>query len=293
MKVTSFGEVLWDDFSTGKILGGAPLNVMVRLSNLGADTAIISRCGNDADGMELLKQVADKNVATQLIQIDTEQATSLVKVNLDSNGCANYDIVYPCAWDRIEVTQAAIKRIEESDALVFGSLAIRDDVSRQTLLQLLPYAHYKIFDVNLRAPHYHFSQVIDLMKQADMVKLNDDELQAIAEFLGSKFHSIEQNIKFIAELTNVKQICVTLGTHGAVLFQDNHFYHHCGFRVQVADTVGAGDSFLAGLIFQLLNRTQPKDAITFACALGALVATEHGATPDISLAKIQQFIQPT
>lgn len=292
MKVTSFGEVLWDDFATGKVLGGAPLNVMVRLSNLGADTAIISRCGNDADGEALRQQVAAKQVATDFIQIDEQQATSLVQVHLDAKGCATYDIVYPCAWDRIAATDAAIARVQQSDALVFGSLAIRDAVSREALMQLLPHARYKIFDVNLRSPHYDFAQIVDLMKQADMLKLNDDELQEIAEFLGSKFHSVEQNIRFIAELTQTQCICVTLGTHGAVLFQNNVLYHHCGFRVKVADTVGAGDSFLGGLIFKLLSHAQPKEALTFACALGALVAAEHGATPDIPLAKIEQFIQP-
>lgn len=292
MKVTSFGEVLWDDFATGKVLGGAPLNVMVRLSNLGADTAIISRRGNDADGEELLKQVASKNVATDFIQIDEQQATSLVKVSLDSKGCASYDIVYPCAWDRIVANDAAIERVKQSDALVFGSLAIRDAVSREALLQLLPHARYKIFDINLRAPYYDFAQLVDLMKQADMLKLNDDELQEVAEFMGSKFHSVEQNIQFIAELTQNNRICVTLGTHGAVLFQDGKFYHNSGFRVKVGDTVGAGDSFLGGLIFKLLNNAEPKEAITFACALGALVAAEHGATPDIPMAKIEQFIQP-
>ncbi|QMT32156.1 carbohydrate kinase family protein [Alysiella filiformis] len=292
MKISSFGEVLWDDFATGKVLGGAPLNVMVRLSNLGADTAIISRCGQDADGEALLQQVAAKNVATHLIQIDPQHATSLVKVSLDSKGVASYDIVYPCAWDKIALQADAIERVQQSDAFVFGSLSARDEVSRQTLNALLPHAKYKIFDVNLRAPHYNLAHIVDLMKQADLIKLNDDELQEIATFLGSKYHSIEQNMRLIAELTQTAQICVTLGSHGAVLWQDGTFHHHSGFRVAVADTVGAGDSFLGGLIFQLLHRTEPAAALQFACALGALVAAEHGATPNISLAQIESFINP-
>lgn len=292
MKVSSFGEVLWDDFATGKVLGGAPLNVMVRLSNLGADTAIISRCGNDADGEELLRQVAAKNVATDFIQIDDELATSLVKVSLDAKGCASYDIVYPCAWDKIAPTPAAIERVQQSDAFVFGSLSTRDEVSRHTLNELLKHAKYKIFDVNLREPHYDMNHIFELMKQADMLKLNDDELQEIAERFGSKYHSVEQNIRFVSQLTHTPTICVTLGTHGAVLFQNGFFFHNCGFRVKVADTVGAGDSFLGGLIFKLLSKAQPLEAITFACAMGALVAAEHGATPQISMAQIDAFINP-
>lgn len=292
MKVSSFGEVLWDDFATGKVLGGAPLNVMVRLSNLGADTAIISRCGKDADGTELLRQVAAKNVATDFIQIDDEQATSLVKVSLDAKGCASYDIVYPCAWDRIAVNEPAIERVRQSDAFVFGSLSTRDEVSRNTLNELLKHAKYKIFDVNLRTPYYDIPRIVDLMKQADLLKLNDDELQEIAESLGSKYHSVEQNVKFIAELTGVSSICITLGTHGAILYQNGEFYRNSGFRVKVADTVGAGDSFLGGLIYKLLSKAEPLEAVTFACALGALVAAEHGATPEIGMAQIEAFINP-
>ena len=292
MKVTSFGEVLWDDFAEGKVLGGAPLNVIVRLSGLGADTAIISRRGNDANGEEIIRQVAGKKVATDFIQMDKEQATSLVKVSLDERGCASYEIVYPCAWDRIGVNESALQRVAESDAFVFGSLSTRDEVSRASLLRYLEVAKYKIFDVNLRAPFYEVPRLLELMHKADMIKMNDDELQLIAEELGSKYHSVEQNIRFISELTNTPTICVTLGNHGAVLFQNNRFYHNSGFRVKVADTVGAGDSFLGALIYKLLNRTNPTDAITFACALGGLVASHHGATPDISLEEIERFIYP-
>lgn len=292
MKVTSFGEVLWDDFPDGKVLGGAPLNVIVRLSQLGADAAIVSRCGQDADGEALLAEIRAKNVATDWIQIDSEYATSLVKVHLDSKGSASYEIVYPCAWDKIQANEHALERVAQSDAFVFGSLSTRDDVSYQALQQFLPHAKYKIFDVNLRKPFYEASRIVDLMKSANMVKLNDDELYELAESLGSKYHSIEQNIRFMAELTQTETICVTLGTHGAVLFQNNQFYHHSGFRVEVADTVGAGDSFLGALIYQLLNRSEPKNALTFACAVGALVASKHGATPDLSLDEIERWINP-
>lgn len=292
MKVTSFGEVLWDDFANGKVLGGAPLNVMVRLSNLGVDTAIISRCGNDEDGKELLRQVQSKKVATDLIQTDTEQATSLVKVTLDDKGCATYDIVYPCAWDRIVVDDAALTRVAESHALVFGTLCTRDSVSYAALQRYLAVAKYKIFDVNLRKPYFEIDRILVLMKQADMLKLNDDELQLVAEQLGSKYRSVEQNIRYLSEMTDTDTICVTLGNHGAVLFQNNQFVYHSGFRVNVVDTVGAGDSFLGALIYKLLNRADAKEAITFACALGALVASRHGATPDISLEEIERFVYP-
>lgn len=292
MKVTSFGEVLWDDFPSGKVLGGAPLNVVVRLKALGADSSIISCRGDDEDGEELLRQILSKHVNADLVQICPDQATSLVKVSLDKSGSASYEIVYPCAWDRIQVQPEALQRVAESDAFIFGSLATRDEVSRATLEQLLEQAKFKIFDVNLRKPHYDTDRLLATMKKVDMVKLNDDELYELAEVYGSPYNSIEQNIAYIAKLTGVETLVVTLGSHGAALYRDGQLYRHSGFRVKVADTVGSGDSFLAGLTYKLLNNADPQEAVTFACALGALVASRHGATPEISLQEIETFMNP-
>ncbi len=292
MKVTSFGEVLWDDFPGGKVLGGAPLNVLVRLRSLGVDTSMISSRGDDADGEELLRQIESKNVNTDLLQVCKDQATSLVKVHLDACGSASYEIVYPCAWDRIQVEEAALQRVAESDAFIYGSLSTRDEVSRKTLEQLVEQAKFKIFDVNLRPPHYDTDRLLEMMKKADLVKLNDDELYELSKAYGSKHNSIEQNIQFLAKLSGTPRICVTLGSHGAIYFENGELYRHCGYRVQVADTVGSGDSFLAGLTYKLLNNTPPQEAVSFACALGALVASHHGATPEISLKEIENFMHP-
>ncbi len=292
MKVTSFGEVLWDDFPGGKVLGGAPLNVLVRLRSLGVDTSMISSRGDDADGEELLRQIESKNVNTDLLQVCKDQATSLVKVHLDACGSASYEIVYPCAWDRIQVEEAALQRVAESDAFIYGSLSTRDEVSRKTLEQLVEKAKFKIFDVNLRPPHYDTDRLLEMMKKADLVKLNDDELYELSKAYGSKHNSIKQNIQFLANLSGTQRICVTLGSHGAVYFENGELYRHCGYRVKVADTVGSGDSFLAGLTYKLLNNTPPQEAVSFACALGALVASHHGATPEISLKEIENFMHP-
>lgn len=292
MKVTSFGEVLWDDFPTGKVLGGAPLNVAIRLKSLGADSSMISCRGQDEDGEELLRQIQAKKVNTDLIQICPDQATGLVKVFLDESGSASYEIVYPCAWDRIQIQPEALQRVAESDALIFGSLATRDEISRATLAELIKQAKFKIFDVNLRKPHYSMDRLLETMKQANMIKLNDDELYELAEAYGSPYHSIEQNIAYLADITGVDMLVVTLGSHGAALYQDGRLYRHSGFRVNVVDTVGSGDSFLAGLTYKLLNHADPQEAVTFACALGALVASRHGATPEISLQEIEHFMNP-
>lgn len=292
MKVTSFGEVLWDDFPDGKRLGGAPLNLVSRLRSFGADAAIISRVGDDEDGKELVRQVAAKQVATDWIQTDTEQATSLVKVILSASGSASYEIVYPCAWDKIVADDAARQRVAESDAFLFGSLATRDAVSHATLLDLLNHAKFRVFDVNLRPPYYDVALIEVLMAKADLVKVNDDELYELADALGSPYHSLEQNIVFLADKIAGKRLCVTLGEHGAVFYNDGKFCFHGGYRIQVADTVGSGDSFLAAFVYHYLSGAEPKRVLDFACALGAMVAERHGANPEISEAEILRFINP-
>ena len=291
-KITAFGEILWDNLPTGKVLGGAPVNLLTHLAALGADCSVISRCGNDADGAALREAIRRKHVAIDFIQTDPQLATSQVLVQLNDEGCAHYDIVYPCAWDKIQAGEAAKTRVAQSDVFIFGSLSVRDAVSRQALAELLPHASFKIFDVNLRPPHYRLADLRDMMRQADFIKLNDDELHEIATALGSPYRSIEQNIRFIAEHTHTRQICVTLGKHGALYFCDGELFAHYGYRVTVADTVGAGDSFLAGFIHQYLQRKPPQEILAFACTLGSLVASRHGATPEVSLVEIEAMMNP-
>lgn len=290
-KIVCFGEVLFDVFPTHRKIGGAPLNVGLRMASLGIDTQIISCIGRDEIGKELLDFIAENGVSTDSIQVDKSFATGEVLVKLDDKGSASYTINYPVAWDKIEASPEAQKVVANADALVFGSLVCRDNTSYQSLLILLNSAKYKIFDVNLRAPFYTKELLSDLMNKADFIKFNDDELYEISDYLGSPFHSLEQNIQFIAEKTNTQHICVTKGSHGAVLLYNNQLFYNSGYKITVADTVGAGDSFLAGLLTQLLTGIDPQKAINFACALGALVAQEEGANPKISQEAIAEFMQ--
>lgn len=290
-KIVCFGEVLFDVFPTHTKIGGAPLNVGLRLASLGIETEIISRIGQDAKGNELLDFIEANNVSTAYIQTDSHFSTGEVTVKLDEKGSASYTINYPVAWDKIEATPEAHDFVSSADAVVFGSLVCRDTASYQSLLSLLNVAKYKIFDVNLRAPFYTKELLSDLMNKADFIKFNDDELYEISEYLGSPYHSLEQNMQFIAEKTNTQHICVTKGSHGAVLFYNNQLFYNSGYKITVADTVGAGDSFLAGLLSKLLTGIAPQEAINFACALGALVAQEEGANPKISKESIRAFMQ--
>ncbi|MBP8791642.1 MAG: carbohydrate kinase [Lutibacter sp.] len=288
--IVCFGEVLWDVFPNHKKIGGAPLNVALRLQSLDNNVSIITRIGDDDLGMEIKKFIKERGVEIENIQIDSELKTGEVKVTLNEKGSASYEINFPRAWDNIQLTESAKKITENSDAFIFGSLIARNDASRETLYQLLKLAKYKIFDVNLREPYYTKESVNYFMKKADFIKFNDDEIYAIAKSLKFNSDSLEQNIKFIAEETSTQSICVTKGKHGAILYYNNTFYYNNGYKIVVADTVGAGDSFLASLTNKLLKGTSPQEALNFACAVGAIVASCEGANPVIEEGSITDFM---
>ncbi|MBP7395836.1 MAG: carbohydrate kinase [Flavobacterium sp.] len=290
--IVCFGEILFDIFPTHKKIGGAPLNVALRLASLGINTQIISCIGADSNGQEVIDYLIPTGISTKTIQINGAHPTGEVLVHLNEKGSATYTINYPAAWDKIKYTQEGETAVIGADVLVFGSLACRDAIAHQSLLNYIALSKFKVFDVNLRAPFYNKELLLELMLEADCIKFNDDELYEIANFLNSPYHSLEQNIHFIAEKTNTNNICVTKGSHGAVLFTNNQLYYNSGYQVTVADTVGAGDSFLAGLLSVLITENNPQEALNFACALGALVASQEGANPKITRKEIDEFMHP-
>jgi len=251
---------------------------------------MISSIGRDRIGEELAQVMKKHGSSLEHIQESESFPTSEVLVELDEHGTASYDIKIPCAWDHISLLERDIEAVKASDAFIFGSLVARNTMSRETLLALLDFAGYKVFDVNLRPPHYTLERILTFMKRADFVKFNDEELYEICSHLGFENRSLEANIGFIAEQTGTDQICVTLGADGAVLFFHNTYYYNPGYKVKVADTVGAGDSFLGSIISQLLNGSQPQDAINFACAVGSIVASKNGANPEVSTPEIQAMM---
>ena len=290
--IVCFGEVLWDVFPTHKKIGGAPLNVALRLKSLDNNVSIISRIGDDKKGRKIKKHLVKQGVNVDNLQTDPKLKTGKVKVMLNAKGSASYDIMFPRAWDKIELTETNKSITKRTDAFIYGSLVARDDTSRDTLYALLKLAKYKIFDINLRAPYYTKAILNHLMNEADFIKFNDEEIFEIGEALNSQTHSLEQNITFLADQTNTKTICVTKGRHGAILYYNGTFYYNSGYQIEVVDTVGAGDSFLATLISKLLKGDNPQEAIDYACAIGALVAGSEGANPKFSTEDINAFINP-
>ncbi|WP_141384709.1 carbohydrate kinase family protein, partial [Flavobacterium flevense] len=223
------------------------------LNSFGIQTTIISKVGLDENGSDIKEFIAEQNNDIDFIQEGDNYKTGVVNVMINEKGNASYDIMYPSAWDKIQLTDEMKELVSKADAFVFGSLICRDEVSRTTLYALLDVAKYKVLDANLRAPYYTTDVLIELMSKADFIKLNDEELREISRELDSPYNSFEQNIKFIAKKTKAKHICVTKGEFGAVLYYDEKFYYNSGYFIKVVDTVGAGDSFLASLTMKLLK----------------------------------------
>ena len=287
--ICCFGEILWDLFPEGKKLGGAPFNVASSLKDLGAEVYFISSVGKDTLGDEILSHLQLRKIPDDYIQVDSVHPTGKVKVSLDENGSAQYKIENDAAWDFIKTTNAALELIGKSDAFVFGSLIARG-FSRQTLSEFLKVSKYNVFDLNLRPPFYDDKLLIDLMSKAQLLKFNDEELYLVARILNSPFNSMDQHVEFIADATGASCICITKGMFGAVLYQNGEWFYNSGYKIKVKDTVGAGDSFLATLIYGIVNNNELQTTLNRACAMGALVAASPGANPNISESELNRFM---
>lgn len=289
-KILCIGEVLWDNLPSGKKPGGAPMNVALHLHGIGLDVAIASKVGNDEAGRELVSFLKSSGVSTDLVDVDANLPTSQVLVHLDENNNATYEICEPVAWDNLNMTDSLMKRAQESGLFIYGSLASRNPISRDTIFRLLDSDAIRLIDVNLRKP-YDSQEIIEkLLTKTDIVKLNDEELVVFAQWHNKHRHDEKSLVKWFAEEYDAKMVCVTKGDKGAILYSDGEFVDHPGFKVQAVDTVGSGDAFLAGLVASLLEGKSTADAVAFACATGAFVATQAGATPAYDMHRINQIL---
>jgi len=232
----------------------------------------------------------NSGVSTEFVQTDEYLPTSEVLVHLDENNNATYEICEPVAWDNLKLTDSLMDKASKSGLMIYGSLASRNPLSRETIMSLLDYDAVKLIDVNFRKPYDNQEVVEKLLKKTDIVKLNDEELVAFAQWYNKHKHDENSLIKWFVSNYNIKMVCVTKGENGALLYCDGEFYEHPGFKVNAVDTVGAGDAFLAGLIASLLNKKEPADALAFACATGAFVASKAGATPEYDMNEINSIL---
>lgn len=286
-----FGETLWDFLPEGKLPGGAPVNVAYHLKKLGNNPAVISRIGNDELGKELKNVFESKNIETDFFQVDNEHPTGKVFATVKENHEVEYEIVKPVAWDFIEFVPEMEPMISAADYFVFGSLASRDKITRNTLFKNLEFAKTKVLDINLRHPHFSKEIIIELLQKTDILKLNLSELHLVSGWLGGHFKNDESRINSVSQQFNLKTIIITKGGGGAMLFVNENFYYHPGYKVKVADTIGSGDSFLAAIISKFFEGATPEEALDFASALGAFVASRPGACPDYKIEDIIKLMR--
>lgn len=288
-KITVFGEMLWDMLPSGKQPGGAPMNVAIHLKNFGMNPAFISRVGDDDLGVELMDYLNNQDFNADFIQTGITHLTGIVKVNLTDKTEVTYKIVQPVAWDYIMVTPENKQLVKDSDVFVYGTLSVRSQQSRDTLFELLKDAKLKVFDVNIRPPHLDRTTTEYLLEQADIVKVNEHELNTVCTWFGIQ-PEVETQMKFLYERFNLKLVCVTLGADGAVVLSSDGFHSQGGYEVEVQDTIGSGDSFLAMFLKEYVCGSSIPTALKKACAVGALVASYSGATPVIAEKEIADFL---
>ena len=282
-KVLGVGEILWDMFPSGKKLGGAPTNFAYHVSALGHEGVIVSRIGNDEYGREIIEQLISLGLATDYVQIDGDKETGVVEVHIDSDNQPNYIIKEDVAWDFIQWDNKFDTLLETTDAICFGTLAQRSRISRNTIITLLEKAKrdtIKIYDINLRQSFYNKGIIADSLKLADIVKLNADEIKIVGDLLNinSKYNE-EDLCRYLIDGYDLKLICLTRGEDGSTLIDGQTSFHSPSFPYKLADRVGAGDAFTAGMIIGYLNE-EPIDVInTRANKLASWVTSKHGGTP--------------
>lgn len=287
--ILCFGEMLWDRLPSGSKPGGAPMNVALHLKRFGLEPLFASRVGDDEAGKELIAFLKQNSLKTGLIQRGKTLPTSEVIVQLDSEGTPDYEICEPVEWDNIALTPKLAAKAEEAGVIVFGSLAARSEITRQTLMSLLNTKAYRILDVNFRPPYDRREIVELLMSKTDFVKMSIGEMETIAGWLNLTWYDEESASREIANYYGLSGVCTTRGDKGASLLIRGHYYEHPGYKVKVADTVGAGDAFLAALIYGFISHKTPEEALNLACATGALVASKEGATPEYSVEEIENL----
>jgi len=276
-KVLCFGEVLWDAFDDEKKAGGAPMNVAAHLAKQNIDVAFASRVGADNSGKQLIEFLKANGLYSDLIQEDEVLETCEVTVQVDENNQPSYVIPQPVSWDNIQTTDALTENAVNASTIVFGSLACRTDTTRNTLLNLLDETKaLRIFDVNLRSPHYTLSTIENLAARATVVKMNEEEAGLL---IGGGNAALKDKIAEFRAKYHAQTICVTRGENGAIVWHDHEFYEHPGFKVRVVDTVGAGDAFLATFIAGIVLKQPMQQVLENACAIGAFVTSKRGANP--------------
>lgn len=282
-KIIGLGEVLYDVLPEGAKLGGAPANFAYHASQFGFDAMAVSAVGNDALG-DLALKTFDENGLKYIIP-RVPYPTGTVNISLDAGGVPSYTFTPDVAWDHIPFTPEMEAVAKEARAVCFGSLAQRSEASRKTIHQFLsatPADCLKIFDINLRGNFYNKEIIRENMQQANILKINDEELVTIGRLFDYPGLDMEEKCRLLLRRYHFKMVVLTCGTNGSYVFvPDGETSFMPTPKVEVADTVGAGDSFTAAFTACLLAGKTIKEAHERAVKVSAFVCTQKGAMPKL------------
>ena len=283
--VVGMGEALWDMLPEGRKLGGAPANFAYHVSQFGLDSRVVSAVGDDELGNEILANFAEKQLECQIEKV--AYPTGTVLVTLDEKGVPCYEIKEGVAWDNIPYTPALENLAKQTRAVCFGSLAQRNTVSRETINRFIDEMPQdenvlKIFDINLRQ-HFYSKELIEAsLKKSNVLKINDEELVVVGEMFGFADIDFQDKCWILLAKYNLKMLILTCGTEGSYVFTPGEVSFLETPQVQVADTVGAGDSFTGAFVAAILNGKTVKDSHRLAVDVSAFVCTQNGAMPELS-----------
>ncbi|MGD0510025.1 MAG: PfkB family carbohydrate kinase [Terriglobales bacterium] len=293
MNVISIGEVLWDIVGQEEYLGGASFNFSAHLSRLGHSVSFISAVGADQRGKSVIERMSQLGLTTEYLHVDNtntkDHSTGIVSVALASDGQPKFILHRPAAYDFPQLTAAQLDRLfsRPVDWIYFGTLHQMSLQARQLTMDLLDRASgaRRFYDVNLRADSYTPTLLQELMARATMVKLNHEEVEAMARMFGSRQRSLEEFCRNYADQYKWAAVCVTRGSLGCTVLMDGQYIEAPGYPVQVVDTVGAGDAFAAAFLHGLGSGWSPPEIADFANRVGALVASRRGAIPDWTISE--------
>lgn len=282
--VVGIGEALWDVLPEGKKIGGAPANFAYHVSQFGWLSRVVSAVGDDGLGRELMENFRGVGLDTLIETVP--YPTGTVQIELDAAGVPRYDIKEGVAWDNIPFTDDLKRLAEETRAVCFGSLAQRNAVSRETIhafLDAMPAGEdcYKIFDINLRQNFYTKELICDSLQRCNMLKINDEELVIVSRMFGLPEGEVKGNCRALLEKYNLKMLILTCGVSGSYVFTPGETSFRETPKVEVADTVGAGDSFTGSFFSAILKGMPVKEAHALAVNVSAFVCTQNGAMPEL------------
>lgn len=282
--VVGMGEALWDVLPEGKKIGGAPANFAYHVSQFGLPSCVVSAVGDDDLGREIIENFTAKGLK-QLIA-DVPYPTGTVQVEIDQSGVPQYEIKENVAWDNIPYTERLESLAERTTAVCFGSLAQRNVVSRNTINRFLDVVSRNeenliVFDVNLRQGFYNKEILCNSMKQCNILKINDEELVTVSRMFGYPGIDLQDKCWILLGKYNLKMLILTCGINGSYVFTPGNVSFQPTPKVEVADTVGAGDSFIAAFISSVLKGKSVLEAHSLAVRTSAFVCTEKGAMPTL------------